>query len=106
MRRHVRWPEGKTICATFTVALEAYTKAGHFKTLEISNGPNLFSISHADYGGNAGIWRVMEILERATAPGQLSTSTALRWKSGQRQQGRCRRLVMNSRVMAIPMKSR
>lgn len=63
MRRHVHWPEGKTICATFTVALEAYTKAGHFKTLDIP-GTNLFSISHADYGGNAGIWRIMEILER------------------------------------------
>ena len=63
MRRTVRWPGGKKICATFTVALEAYTLHGHFKTLDIK-GPNLFSISHADYGGNAGIWRIMEILER------------------------------------------
>ena len=66
MRRIVHWPNNKKICATFTVAFEAYTRAGHFKTLDLP-GVNLFSISHADYGGNAGIWRIMEVLERANA---------------------------------------
>jgi len=66
MRRTVHWPDNKKICATFTVAFEAYTRAGHFKTLDLP-GVNLFSISHADYGGNAGIWRIMDVLERANA---------------------------------------
>jgi len=51
------------ICCTFTVALEAFNKGGHFKknsNLEV----NLASISHANYGGNVGIWRIMEICER------------------------------------------
>ncbi len=63
MRNHVPWPHGKTICATATVAFEAFTRGGHFKKvkdLEV----NLVSVSHANYGGNAGIWRIMEILER------------------------------------------
>jgi len=63
MWQKIEWPGGKKICATFTVALEAYQKAGHFKTLEVP-GPNLFSLSHNEYGGNVGIWRIMEIFAR------------------------------------------
>ena len=57
------FPGGKMIAATFTVAFEAFTKGGHFKK---SKGPgvNLVSISHANYGGNAGIWRILDILQR------------------------------------------
>ena len=66
MRPKVEWPDGKKICATFTVAFEAFTRGGHFKKakgLEV----NLVSLSHANYGGNAGIWRILEILERNKA---------------------------------------
>ena len=104
MRRHVRWPGGKTICATFTVALEAYTKAGHFKTLDIQ-GPNLFSISHADYGGNAGIWRIMEILERHGARATIDINGLAVEKWPDRQEP-CMLPAMNSPVMAIRTKSR
>lgn len=63
MRRPVvPWPDNKKICATFTVAFEAFTHGGHFK--KKSSGVNLVSVSHANYGGNAGIWRILEILER------------------------------------------
>ena len=57
------YPDGKMICATFTVAFEAFTRGGHFKKakgLEV----NLVSLSHANYGGNAGIWRILDILQR------------------------------------------
>jgi peptidoglycan/xylan/chitin deacetylase (PgdA/CDA1 family) len=64
MRRPViPWPNNKKICATFTVAFEAFTHGGHFKKTK-SKEVNLVSISHANYGGNAGIWRILEILER------------------------------------------
>jgi len=63
MRRTVQWPNNKTICATFTVALEAYLRGGHHKTTEVE-GVNMVAVSHANYGGNAGIWRIMEILDR------------------------------------------
>jgi peptidoglycan/xylan/chitin deacetylase (PgdA/CDA1 family) len=59
----VQWPHGKMICATFTVAFEAFTHGGHFKKTK-KGEVNLVSLSHADYGGNAGIWRILEILER------------------------------------------
>ena len=63
MRERPEFPHGKKICATFTVAFEAFTRGGHFKKskdLEV----NLVSLSHANYGGNAGIWRILDILER------------------------------------------
>jgi peptidoglycan/xylan/chitin deacetylase (PgdA/CDA1 family) len=57
------YPNGKMICATFTVAFEAFTRGGHFKKSK-GNEVNLVSLSHNSYGGNAGIWRILEILDR------------------------------------------
>src|SRR5438067_5029227 len=62
-RPDIEWPDGKRICATLTVAFEAFTRGGHFKKakgIEV----NLVSLSHANYGGNAGIWRILDLLER------------------------------------------
>lgn len=63
MRPVLQWPDGKKICATFTVAFEAFTRGGHFKKAK-GLDVNLVSISHANYGGNAGIWRILDILRR------------------------------------------
>jgi peptidoglycan/xylan/chitin deacetylase (PgdA/CDA1 family) len=63
MRRSIEWPEGKLMCCTFTVAFEYYRKGGRMKKdpkIEV----NMASISHVNYGGNAGIWRIMDICER------------------------------------------
>ena len=57
------WPEGKLMCCTFRVAYEAFRKSGRFKhtsKLDV----NVASISHANYGGSVGIWRLMDIFER------------------------------------------
>lgn len=57
------WPEGKLLCCTFRVAYEAFRKSGRFKhssKLDV----NVASISHANYGGSVGIWRLMDIFER------------------------------------------
>src|SRR5260370_38538481 len=81
----IEWPDGKKICATFTVAFEAFTRGGHFKKakgLEV----NLVSLSHANYGGNAGIWRILEILERnkARATIDINGLAAERWPDAAR----------------------
>jgi SAM-dependent methyltransferase len=80
MRRTVQWPNNKKICATFTVALEAYLRGGHHKTIE-TEGVNMVAVSHANYGGNAGIWRIMEILDRhqARATIDINGLAAERW---------------------------
>ena len=49
------------MCCTFSVALEAFTKSGRFK-MDPKIDVNLTSISHSNYGGNVGIWRIIEIL--------------------------------------------
>jgi peptidoglycan/xylan/chitin deacetylase (PgdA/CDA1 family) len=57
------WPDGKLLCCTFRVAYEAFRKSGRFKhssKLDV----NVASISHANYGGSVGIWRLMDIFER------------------------------------------
>jgi len=51
MRRTVQWPDGKKICATFTVAFEAYLRGGHHKTTEVE-GVNMVAVSHANYGSS------------------------------------------------------
>jgi len=57
------WPNGKLICCTFRVAYEAFRKSGRFKrTSKID--VNVASLSHANYGGAVGVWRLMEIFDR------------------------------------------
>lgn len=57
------WPDGRLVCCTFRVAYEAFRKSGRFKkskNIEV----NVASLSHANYGGAVGIWRLMDIFDR------------------------------------------
>jgi peptidoglycan/xylan/chitin deacetylase (PgdA/CDA1 family) len=59
----LHWPDGKLVCCTFRVAYEAFRKSGRFKRtpkIEV----NVTSLSHANYGGAVGIWRLMDIFDR------------------------------------------
>jgi len=59
----LRWPDGKLVCCTFRVAYEAFHESGRFKKtpkLKV----NVASLSHANYGGAVGIWRLMDIFDR------------------------------------------
>jgi peptidoglycan/xylan/chitin deacetylase (PgdA/CDA1 family) len=67
------YPGGKMIAATFTVAFEAFTRGGHFKKAK-GVEVNLVSISHANYGGNAGIWRILDILKRTGATATIDVN--------------------------------
>ena len=61
-RRTIQWPEDKLVCCTYSVALEAFRKTGRFK-MDSRIDVNHSSLSHAEYGGNVGIWRILEILD-------------------------------------------
>ena len=52
------WPEGKLICCTFRVAYEAFRKSGRFKRSNKVD-VNVTSLSHANYGGAVGVWRLI-----------------------------------------------
>jgi peptidoglycan/xylan/chitin deacetylase (PgdA/CDA1 family) len=59
----LEWPEGRLICCTFRVAYEAFRNSGRFK--KSSKIPvNVASLSHANYGGSVGVWRLAEIFDR------------------------------------------
>jgi peptidoglycan/xylan/chitin deacetylase (PgdA/CDA1 family) len=67
------WPEGKLICCTFRVAYEAFRKSGRFK--KSSSIPvNVASLSHANYGGAVGIWRLMDIFDRHGIKATIGTN--------------------------------
>jgi peptidoglycan/xylan/chitin deacetylase (PgdA/CDA1 family) len=63
MRRTIEWPDGKRIACTFLVAGEAFPNTGRFKFTK-GVEPNLASLSHSFYGGQRGIWRLLEIFDR------------------------------------------
>lgn len=59
----LKWPENKLICCTFRVAYEAFRKSGRFKK-SAKIPVNVASLSHANYGGAVGAWRLMDIFQR------------------------------------------
>jgi len=64
MKRHdVKWPQGQLLACTFRVAYEAFHGSGRFKK-DPKIKVNQASLSHAEYGGRVGIWRLMEIFDR------------------------------------------
>jgi allantoinase len=87
-RRSIQWPDNKKLCVTFTVALEAFNKEGSFKK-QPGLAVNLHSISHANYGGRVGIWRLMEIMERQDVKSTilLNGLAAQRWPEAVRSLG-------------------
>lgn len=64
MQRHrVTWPNGEYLACTFRVAYEAFHGSGKFKK-DSKIRINQASLSHAEYGGRVGIWRLMELFDR------------------------------------------
>ena len=64
MKRHnVKWPKGQLLACTFRVAYEAFHGSGRFKK-DAKIMVNQASLSHVEYGGRVGIWRLMEIFDR------------------------------------------
>ncbi|MDP2603275.1 MAG: hypothetical protein Q8S00_11875 [Deltaproteobacteria bacterium] len=64
MKRHdVKWPRGEWLACTFRVAYEAFHVSGRFKK-DSKIQVNQASLSHVEYGGRVGIWRLMEIFDR------------------------------------------
>ncbi len=64
MKRHsVTWPNGELLACTFRVAYEAFHGTGKFKK-DSRIAVNQASLSHAEYGGRVGIWRLMELFDR------------------------------------------
>jgi len=69
----LNWPNGKLICCTFRVAYEAFRKSGRFKRSNKTD-VNVTSLSHANYGGAVGIWRLMDLFDRTQIPATIGAN--------------------------------
>jgi Polysaccharide deacetylase len=69
----LQWPDGKLIACTFRVAYEAFRKSGRFKRSPKID-VNVTSLSHANYGGAVGIWRLMDMFDRHQIPATIGVN--------------------------------
>src|SRR3954468_22286450 len=70
-----RWPGGQKLAMSVGLALEAFERHSQFTTSSAArNKVNHFSLSYADYGWKAGVWRLLETLDRYGLKANMSTS--------------------------------
>jgi hypothetical protein len=75
--RKWRWPGGQKLAMSVGLALEAFERHSQFSTQTSAAARpkvNHFSLSYADYGWKAGVWRLLELLGRYALKANMSTS--------------------------------
>jgi peptidoglycan/xylan/chitin deacetylase (PgdA/CDA1 family) len=75
--RKWRWPGGQKLAMSVGLALEAFERHSQFSTQTSAAARskiNHFSLSYADYGWKAGVWRLLEVLDRFGLKANMSTS--------------------------------
>ena len=73
------WPGGKRIAVAINVDLEIWSegKAPDYSVQSTALKPGTVShggIAWSEYGGRAGVWRVLRLLERHGVPGTFSVN--------------------------------
>jgi peptidoglycan/xylan/chitin deacetylase (PgdA/CDA1 family) len=75
--RRWRWPNGQKLAMSVGLAFEAFEHHSQFSTTtsaEARSKVNHFSLSYADYGWKAGVWRFLELLDRYGLKANMSTN--------------------------------
>ena len=75
-RPRITWPGGARIALWVAPNIEFYelTPPGAFWPRPV---PDILNYSHRDYGNRAGVWRMMEVMERFGVRGSVSLNAAL-----------------------------
>src|SRR5215470_5132391 len=68
----IKWPNNAKIAVSFFVAFEAFEKASQYRRSE--GRPDYASLAYGEYGGKAGIWRIMDVLARNGVKGTIDTN--------------------------------
>lgn len=76
-RRRVTWPGGAAVASTIGVALEAFINQSQYRLSGKPGERNEFSLSYGEYGVKAGVWRILEMLDKHGLPGNFSISGLL-----------------------------
>lgn len=69
----IQWPHHAKIAVSFFVAFEAFDKASQYRASE-GGKPDYASLAYGEYGGKAGIWRIMDVLSRNGVSGTIDTN--------------------------------
>src|SRR5689334_21111443 len=69
----IQWPNGAKIAVSFFVALEAFEKSSQYRRSE-DGKPDYASLAYGEYGGKAGIWRIMDVFSRNSVNGTIATN--------------------------------
>ena len=76
-RRLAAWPGGAAVASTIGIALEAFINQSQVSIAGKPGVRNEFSLSYGAYGVKAGVWRILEQLDRFGLPGTFSVSGLL-----------------------------
>ncbi len=68
----IKWPNNAKIAVSFFVAFEAFEKSSQYRHSE--GKPDYASLAYGEYGGKAGIWRIMDALGRNGVKGTIDTN--------------------------------
>ena len=68
----IHWPHDAKIAVSFFVAFEAFEKYSQYR--QGGDKPDYASLAYGEYGGKAGIWRIMDVLNRNGVKGTIDTN--------------------------------
>ena len=68
----IRWPNDAKIAVSFFVAFEAFEKYSQYR--QGGDKPDYASLAYGEYGGKAGIWRIMDMFARNHVKGTIDTN--------------------------------
>jgi allantoinase len=71
--RPLKWPNDAKIAASFFVAFEAFDKSSQYRR-SADGKPDYASLAYGEYGGKAGIWRIMDVLARNGVKGTIDAN--------------------------------
>src|SRR5919106_2135600 len=69
----IQWPNDAKIAVSFFVAFEAFDKSSQYRRNE-GDKPDYASLAYGEYGGKAGIWRIIDVLARNGVKGTIDTN--------------------------------
>ncbi len=71
-KRHWDWPGQARIAMSVNLALEAFRLKSQYTQETRPGRPDHFSLSFAEYGGRAGVWRLLDFLDAMNVKGSMS----------------------------------
>ncbi len=68
----IHWPNNAKIAVSFFVAFESFINYSQYR--RGGDKPDYASLAYGEYGGKAGIWRIMDTLSRNNVKGTIDTN--------------------------------